>query len=418
MRQTNNLTVEEAAHDQTRGIRHFTDSFPARFTALRFVLGLALFSGLTLSLNLWFPLSRSFPRAPLSIALPQTFIPVVEYLLSGLLCFALALFVLVTRQRKYLVAVIILLVLLVSLDQMRLQPWVYQYLLLFIGVAVQQRQSPVDESANRHSLFVLQSIIAMFYFWSGVHKLNYSFGHEVLPQLLDPLRNYLTLTQMQLSALGIGVALVEIFTGCGLLLKRTRKLCIWLALAMHATVLALLIGDGRNSVVWAWNAALMLLLLVLFRRTDTSIRRTLASWRTINRAGQVALILVIACAVLPVLSFWGWWDMYLSGALYSGRTAAAVVRVGPRVYEKLPATARWQVFTTKSGEQMLPLFEWSMAELNVPPYPEARLYKQVTREICKSADDPGQVELIIRGRPALLDGKYKVLRMNCSQLDE
>jgi hypothetical protein len=417
MRQTDDLPVEKEAHDKTRGIPRFADSFHARFAALRYVLGIALLSGLILSSNLWFPTSRSFPRVPLVNALPQAFVPTVEYLLGGLLCVALAASLLAARRRTYLVAVIILLVLLVATDQMRLQPWVYQYLLLLVVVALHPRQSP-DEAAAGLTLSLLQLIVAMLYFWSGVQKLNYSFGHEVLPQLLDPLRNYLTLTQMQLTVLGTGIAAVEIFTGCGLLLKRTRKLCLWLALAMHGIVLALLIGEGRNSVVWAWNAALMLMVLVLFRRSETFIRQTFANWRAHERAGQFAFVLSIVCAVLPSLSFWGWWDVYLSGALYSGRTAVAVVRVDARVYEKLPETAKRQVFTTKGGEQMLPLFEWAMADLNVPPYPEARLYKQVAREICKSADDQSQVELIIRGRPGLLDGKYEVSRMSCSQLDE
>ena len=87
-------------------------------------------------------------------------------------------------------------------------------------------------------------------------------------------------------------------------------------------------------------------------------------------------------------------------------------------YERLPEIARRQVFKTKGGEQMLPLFEWSMAELNVPPYPELRVYKQVSREICKFAKDKSQVQLIVKDRPAILDGTYKVIRLNCSQLED
>ena len=98
--------------------------------------------------------------------------------------------------------------------------------------------------------------------------------------------------------------------------------------------------------------------------------------------------------------------------------ALSVVRVDKQAYEKLPEAAQRHVFTTKSGEQMLPVFEWSLTDLNVPPYPEVRVYKQVAREICKLAEDKSQIELIIKGGPALLDGNYQVTRMNCSQLGE
>lgn len=403
--------------DKAGLIRFFAGDFSNRLTALRVVISIALFSGILLSLNLWFPTTRYFPRAPLIVALPQDMVRPVEYLFSGLLMVALVALVFAKQSIRYLLLAIVLLILLVLFDQMRLQPWVYQYLLLLIIIALHDRQGP-DLQSTRLTFSALRLIIAMLYFWSGVQKLNYSFSQEVLPQLLGSLQTYLPLTSIQLSMLGIGLALVEIITGCGLLLKRTRRLCVWLALAMHAAVSGLLIARSHNSVVWAWNVALMLMIVVLFWRSDAFIWETLADWRAVNTGGQVALILAIVCAMLPALSFFGWWDMYLSGALYSGNKAVAVVRVDQRVLEKLPEAAKRQVFTTKSGEQMLPVYEWSMTELNVPPYPELRVYKQLTREICKSAEDKNQVELIVKSSPAILDGSYKVLRMNCSQLDQ
>ncbi len=96
----------------------------------------------------------------------------------------------------------------------------------------------------------------------------------------------------------------------------------------------------------------------------------------------------------------------------------AVVRVEGDVYERLAPTTRRQVFVTRSGERMLPLFEWSMTELNVPPNPAFRVYQQLTREICRFAEDKSQAELIVKTRPAILDGSYKVVRMDCSELDD
>lgn len=370
-----------------------------------------------LSPNLWFPTRRTFPRAPLVNFLPQSFVAPAEYFLGGLLVAALVALVFAKRRMRYLVAVVLALALLVSLDQTRLQPWVYQYALFCVVLALHER-SRFDERVTKQSLSALRLIVAALYFWSGVQKLSFSFGHEVLPALLSPVQGLLPLTQTWLSALGVGVALVEAFTGCGLLFKRTRKLCVLLALVMHLLILGLLVGRGYNSVVWAWNVALMLVVFVLFWRDDASARQALPDFRAGRAPGLAAQTLAAACAVLPALSFWGWWDMNLSGALYSGGTAVAVVRVDGIAPEKLTEAARRQVFETKRGERMLPLFEWAMAELNVPPYPEPRVFRQAARELCESAEDKSGVELIVRGKPAVLDGSYEVTRANCEQLDE
>jgi hypothetical protein len=95
-----------------------------------------------------------------------------------------------------------------------------------------------------------------------------------------------------------------------------------------------------------------------------------------------------------------------------------VVRVEGEIYERLPDAAKRQVFMTKKGERMLPLFEWAMSELNVPPYPEPRVYRQIARQICKLEGGESHVELIVKETPAMLSGSYKVTRMNCTQLGE
>ena len=410
------MTISPIGHGgKGKGFRLFGGDEAGRLTALRYVVGAALLCGVVLSKNLWLPMARTFPRAPLVVALYGKFVTPFEYLLSGLLATALAASLFARRPAKYLAASIVALVLLTLSDQTRLQPWVYQYLVLLTLVALHARRGDVERPAVV-SLFAARLVVASLYFWGGAQKLNYSFGHEVLAQLLAPVQGLVTLGEAQLSALGIAVA--EMFTGCGLLLKRTRKLCVWLALAMHALILGLLIAEGRNSVVWVWNAALALAVVVLFSCADAPGRRVAAEWRAGGASARVSLTLAALYATLPLLSFWGRWDMYLSGALYSGNTAVAVVRVGEREYARLPAAAQRQVFRTKSGELMLPLFEWSMAELNVPPYPEARAFRQVAREVCRWTGDDDRTQLITKERPAVLDGSYVVSRAGCRQLGE
>jgi hypothetical protein len=95
----------------------------------------------------------------------------------------------------------------------------------------------------------------------------------------------------------------------------------------------------------------------------------------------------------------------------------AVVRIDDEAYKKLPQTAQRQVFRTKnSSMQILPLLEWSMAELNVPPYPEPRIFRRLTSQVCALAEGDTAVELVMKGRPSILDGRYQVTRVSCAQL--
>lgn len=398
-------------------LRLFAKGEAARLAALRRLVCAGMLCGVALTWNLWFPSARSFPRAPLLDACPREVVPPLEYVLGAMLVTALAVSLFAKRPAKYLVAAIASLGLLALSDQTRWQPWVYQYFIVLVVLALDARRGG-DGRSGIDSLDALRLIVASLYFWGGAQKLNYSFGHEVLPQLLAPALGRLTLEGAQLSALGVAVAAAEMFVGCGLLFRRTRRLCIGCALAMHGLILGLLIAQGRNSAVWAWNVALALTVVILFRRGDTPAAPVSDRWRAGGTSGRAVMMLAALYAVLPTLSFFGWWDMYLSGALYSGNTAVAVVRVGARESERLPASARRQLFTTASGERVLPLFEWSMAELNVPPYPEPRVFRQVAREVCRLTGDEGGAELIVRGRPDVLDGRYVVSRADCRQLGE
>jgi len=388
-----------------------------RLKILRYLLSAGLLAGMLLSRELWFPSHRSFPRVPFLFALPDAVAVPVERSLCIILIVALIAAPVVRRANIVSAIAIAALGLLIFFDAMRLQPWVYQYLLL-LSVLALHREHTKDEQTPQYTLGQSQIVVAALYIWSGLQKLNFSFSHEVLPKVLEPLQGVLSGVHPPLVATGVGVALVETFIGCGLLFRRTRELCVWLAVATHALILGLLITGRYNSVVWAWNAALPLIVVTLFWRRESAPWRTLRDWSATNRLTRVAHAGVIVSALAPALSFWGWWDMSLSGALYSGNTAVAVVRIGDAAYKKLPQTAQRQVFRTKnSGMQVLPFFEWSMAELNVPPYSEPRVFKFLTRHVCKLTAGDTDVELVMKGRPTILDGSYQVTRVSCAQLD-
>jgi hypothetical protein len=320
----------------------------------------------------------------------------VDRLLTVIL--AMSLIVLIFWQKKFVfITAISSLMLLVLFDQIRLQPWVYQYFLLLVILAL-----GADDETNQ-TIGLTQIIIAGLYFWSGLQKLNFTFSHETLPKLLEP-------WQLPFVVIGILIALIETLIGIGLFFRRTRNLAVYSAIAMHITILTLLIAKNYNQIVWFWNATLMIAVFIVFWKNENSIKEMLKSKLTFAKS------ITFAAVLLPILSFAGLWDMYLSGALYSGNVEVAVIRLDKNIVEKLPPKAQSVVFQTKTtGENMLPLFEWAIAEINAPVYPEQRVFRQIFQRICGLDKE---AELIIKMRPAIWDGSYQIKRNKCAELEK
>ena len=383
----------------------------SRLKFLRIAICAGFLAGIFASFELWFPVHRAFPRAPMFFDLPENSIVFFERLFSLLLVASLVTIIFWQRRKIFFILAAVSLILLVIFDQTRLQPWVYQYFLLLVVLALSENE---DETASNQTLALVQILIAALYFWSGAQKLNYTFLHETLPLLLAPVQNIFPSVQPPFAFLGFAVALFEIFTGIGLLFRKTRAAAVYLAAAAHLVILALLIAKNYNQIVWIWNAALIALVVLSFWKSDVSIKQTFLETAKL----KFSTIIVAASILLPALSFFGLWDMYLSGALYSGNTEVGVVRVNENLFGKLPPAAKGVVFQTKTGEKILPLFEWAIAEMNVPVYPESRVFKKVARVVCRSAGDKASVELIIKERPAITDGSYKLARTGCAELEK
>lgn len=389
----------------------------ARLKILRFLVCAGLLAGILFSFELWFAIARSFPRAPMVFDLPDGIVAPIERTLCVVLIGALVFGVFAPRRSQIFLipAALASLAALVFFDQMRLHPWVYQYFLLLSIFALGNRET-AGESISNQTLALAQIIIAALYFWSGIQKLNFTFCVEVLPFLLAPLANFFPKIELPFFVIGVCAAIFEAAIGVGLLVRRIRNAAVCAALSMHAVILLLLIARNYNSIVWIWNAALAAIVLAAFWRTDSvveSLFEKTGGWR-IATAKCVAAM----CVLLPVLSFFDLSDAYLSGALYSGNTETAVVKIDDEVFDKLPIKAQQSVFRTKNGDQaMLPLFEWAIHELNVPVYPEKRVFNQVGRAICRLASEKNAIELIVKERPAILGGSHKVSRINCAQIE-
>jgi hypothetical protein len=241
------------------------------------------------------------------------------------------------RSTRWIAVFLGMAAVLVCFDQSRLQPWFYQYAIMLAVLGVCFRKA--DAESHDACLNTGRLIVASIYFWSGLQKANPGFTEDVYPSLMEPILRFLpSAVQAGLLYIAPVVPALEAGIGVGLLFQKTRSAAVVVALGMHGIVLMSIgpFGQNRNSVVWPWNLAMAFFLMLLYwRQSGFSPRDVL--WPK-EAAFQKAVFVLVTFA--PALSFFGWWDNYLSWALYSGNKTEASLYVTSAVKDRLPEPVR------------------------------------------------------------------------------
>lgn len=388
--------------------KDYPDEVSRRTAVLKVTLALAMICGLCLSWRLWIS-SRAFPLTPVSDLLPAIPPPVDKIWLFSLLGLLLAIAI-VTRPQRLILIFLALAGLLCLWDQTRWQPWFYQYFFMLAAAGCCPWKKKA-EAGSRQALNACRLIVISTYFWSGVQKLNANFLKETWPDVAGPWLRLVPQAVRNLPpAFILIIPVVEIAIGLGLIARRSRDAAMAVALATHIFVLVLLLRSGENTVVWPWNIAMGAFVVILFRRDRVSGAREIFAVRN----GLHAVVLLLF-AILPALSFFDLWDSYLSSALYSGNTDQAVIYVSPEVIDRLPAATRPHIWQT-TQPFFLDINRWSYAELNVPVYPEPRVYRRVAAQVCAYAGNSPDVKLRIKQKPNPLTGARKSEYYDCDHL--
>ncbi|HLL13999.1 MAG TPA: MauE/DoxX family redox-associated membrane protein [Pyrinomonadaceae bacterium] len=388
-----------------------------RIKRLSIVLSLALLCGFLLSRRLWLS-TRDYPLTPVADFLPALRFP-LDHLAFALLLLLPVGIIVSARPRKLLSLFVTLIMLLMLCDQSRWQPWCYQYVFMLLALACyswRAGETGREAEAAAETLDACRLIVAAVYFWSGLHKINPAFIRELFPALLEPYVRYLPET-LRVTAYWLApfVPLAEVGVGVGLLSRRYRNPAIYLALALHASILILFVPVRRNVVIWPWNVAMACFAVILFRRAGHSMFPTLRQF-LVGRRQLLSKLILVLFGVAPFLNFFGYWNAYLSSSLYSGKTIYGYVDVSAEVRERLPPGARSYVRVRGDGQALVDVTRWSFGELNVPPYPAERVYKNVAHRICAHATRPSEVVLEIHGEPGLFSRTRNVERYDCASL--
>lgn len=386
------VSVENSAVATPSPDRSFYRSPRLRLMAVKAVVCVGFIFGLALSPRLWQG-ERSLPTAPIldALRLPS---PLDKGLYGGLLLL-LGLATLVPRPKPFMIAALACVLLFEVTDQTRWQPWVYQYALMLGALLLSPWRSDSADDFGR-SLNPCRLILACIYFWSGLQKINASFMTLIAPWLLEPVLNLLPQSLGSLLPKSIpAIPFVEMSIGAGLLFRPTRVFAVAGGIGMHCFILYSIgpFGHRWNNVVWPWNFAMITLLCLLFVRTRDVVPRAIV-WPS-SIYGKIVLLLM---GVMPAFSLLGWWDAYLSAALYSGNAPQAIAEVPDEIHARFPEIVREKCTWAPDGRHRIDFLNWSMADLNVPPNPAERIFKQVARRLSEQ-NGGAPVRLQIQKRP-------------------
>ena len=300
-------------------------------------------------------------------------------------------------------------------DQLRMQPWAYQSVIYGLVFASMR---PV--TAHRW----LVPLAASVYIYSAAGKFDYQFAHTVGQDFLFTASDFIdfgrdtpagdggrstrflrSLDPATRASIALLFPACEMLIGLALLWKRTRRIGGYFAVAMHASLFALLgpWGLAHSLGVLVWNAALAIQAYFLFidRRWDRAGRadEPAAAARPWSATGLIARAAVTLALLAPLAERRDRWDHWLSWALYSPHSSRVVVEIHHSEIDSLPRTARHHLAVDENGDgwRELKLDAWSLEAMGVPIYPQARYQLGLTVAIAQRLDSPGAIRAILRG---------------------
>ncbi len=319
------------------------------------VLSFLLLTSVLISFNLWTN-DRTFEVFPIIkwISFPYYLSKLIQLILVAIL------FVLICCPKpKYIKILCVLFILLILEDQMRLQPWVYFYLLVLLPfISTKEKNTIVN---------YLRILFIGTYIWSGFFKFNPNFDHLIFESILiDGLRIYDPITIYSIKSFAFVIPIIEILMAIFLLFHRTRKIGVGLSISSHLLILFYLdFGLQGNWVIVPWNIFMIFSVVFLFR-----IRKEKFEFKISHQFLKATLTLAL---LLPFGYFNDYVDQRLSFSLYDGRL---------RSLYQLNSGSDTHYETLNDliiNGSIIDYNFWSFKELNVPFYPENRFIQKIKK---------------------------------------
>lgn len=285
---------------------------------------------------------------------------------------------------------------LILLNQHRLQPWAWEFLL--VGVLLATAAPPVALAGWRW-------LVVSIYAWSALSKLDITFFQSHGPFLLEGLFRALgrpdVLELWSAAArtrLAAAIPVSELLIALLLAVRSTRMLGLIGATSMHLVLLLALgpLGHGHQPGVLLWNVFFIGQNLLLFARPAGPC----PAWRDASAATRFAGSVAGLAMILPALEPFGLWDHWPGWAVYASRPERLFVSVAESDAPQLPAHVRQWLEPADPFDpwRQLRIDRWSLEAVRAPIYPQDRFAAGVALAV---AAGPGGPEVrIIRESPA------------------
>ena len=289
-------------------------------------------------------------------------------------------------------------------DRLLWQPYLYLFAWLLAFAALGLRTRGPQGAA----LDACRWALAGAYLWSGLHKLNPVFLDEGAAWLLGP---FGVDEGWPLAAIGRAAAATEIGLGAALLVPALwRPACLGLV-GMHALILAALGPAGRdyNPVIWPWNAAMVLLLCVLF--AAAAERRPLLRLRH-----ALVVVAALVFVALPALDLGRLWPGYLSFRLYSlNEDEAFLLAPGSLLANEAPDAQALSRPLRGRPLRAVPLVAWSERRLGGVLPNEPHVAALVVGRLCRRWPDAG-IRLLVSPRASFDEPHPGLRERDCDAL--
>ncbi len=280
---------------------------------------------------------------------------------------------------------------LVASDQHRLQPWLYQLVLLNCFTLL---------LSDRWYLVASRLLLVSIYLFSAVSKLDHVFLQTLGQQFAAQFGDFVG---FELEGLNSGSRMYvasffpvcELLLGIGLWLRWTRKLAGYLAVAMHVALVAILgpVGLDHHLAVLVWNAFFIVQVWLLFvRQSHTPIGEHNEHWLRIGLPEFACCVLVL----LPLLEPFGMMDHWPAWQLYAPRNSRVTCSVLENRVDHLPEEIRQHLVEDResfSPWQRLDIDAWSLQSVGVPIYPQARFQLGVCLNVAERFDLGGGIRV-------------------------
>lgn len=271
---------------------------------------------------------------------------------------------------------------LILLDQNRLQPWAYHFLIIgfLIGLA-----------KPRTATSLIRWIAISIYVYSAISKFDYQFVHTVGDQMISTIFGFIGVettnwNQELKGGLVLLLPLGELLVGIGLALPRFRSFAAAAAIGLHVALLIILGPWGLNHQpgVLIWNLFFIFQALILFWANSTSNdpqthtdhsaaqgSRENSPHKKASYQDRLALLVAAFALCFPLTQWIGICDHWPAWQVYS------------------PSSSRAQLLNDR------PVSQWSLEELGVPVYPQSRFQMAVAFAAAEKAarDEQGNGRL-------------------------